>query len=235
MAFLRWSFDEKRYRYTFTDMERRMRLVKKKTQDACGDVLNKLGKDIQHKVNSINKTWYRSNGEPKKYRRAQDRNKGDILHLTGYEYDENKNYLEVNYYSNITFNLHGEYGEATYSQISGSDHEWGMHCGFEDTSIKRYRNDMIKAIKKRDSVAAVGAKNKISSYTEGMKSALTFGGYVDFIETGGADWRNLGLFPSNRRIHPTHARENAAKWVDTQLDVVRKEVVQVATTQIKMF
>ena len=30
-GFITWGFDEKRYRYTFTDVERRMRVINKKT------------------------------------------------------------------------------------------------------------------------------------------------------------------------------------------------------------
>lgn len=233
MAFLKWDFDEKRYRYSFTDIERRMRFIKKQTQDSAEVVMNKLGKDIQHKANSINKRWYRQNGEPKEYRRAQERGRGDILHLVGYEYDANKNFLEVSYSPKITSEQHGEYGETEYSQIAGRGHEWGMHCGFEDTSLKTYRRNMGKAIAKRDAKATSAASKKISQHTKGMKSALSFGGYVDFIETGGSSWKNLGLFPTDRRIHPTHTREKVAKWVDTQLDSVRKEVIQVAFTKIK--
>lgn len=201
-GFITWGFDEKRYRYTFTDVERRMRVINKKSQDDLDVLLNKLGKDIRHKTNTINKEWYRKNGIPESYRRAQSRGHGDILHLTGYSYDVGENSVTIYYKDNINSNDHGEYGQASYTQLSGHGYEWGEHAGF-----------------------LVG-----NSYQR-----LEFGAYIDFIETGGEGWRNLGKFPKNRMIHPTNATKKVQKWIDTELNKVRKEVWQIAETQINAF
>ena len=45
-GFITWGFDEKRYRYTFTDVERRMRVINKKSQDDLDVLLNKLYSNI---------------------------------------------------------------------------------------------------------------------------------------------------------------------------------------------
>ena len=238
-GFVTWGFDEKRYRYTFTDVERRMRVINKKSQDDLDVLLNKLGKDIRHKTNTINKEWYRKNGIPESYRRAQNRGHGDILHLTGYSYDVGENSVTIYYKDDINASDHGEYGNASYRQLSGFGQTWGEHAGWlAGKSGKRARATESKMYESKQS----GNTRKFVDYsaslfgqTQKINKGLDFSAYIDFIETGGESWRNLGKFPKNRIIHPTNATKKVQKWIDTELNKVRKEVWQIAETQINAF
>lgn len=238
-GFITWGLDEKRYRYTFTDVERRMRVINKKSQDDLDILLNKLGKDIQHKTNTINKEWYRKNGIPKKYRRAQSRGHGDILHLTGYSYDVGENSVTVYYKDDINASDHGEYGNASYRQLSGFGQTWGEHAGWlAGKSGKRARateSKMYESKQSGDTRKFVDYSASLFGQTQKINKGLDFSAYIDFIETGGESWHNLGKFPKNRIIHPTNATKKVQKWIDTELNKVRKEVWQIAETQINAF
>ena len=182
-GFITWGFDEKRYRYTFTDVERRMRVINKKSQDDLDVLLNKLGKDIRHKTNTINKEWYRKNGIPESYRRAQSRGHGDILHLTGYSYDVGENSVTIYYKDDINASDHGEYGNASYRQLSGFGQTWGEHAGWlAGKSGKRARATESKMYESKQS----GDTRKFVDY-----SASLFGqtqkinkGLVNSLRTG---------------------------------------------------
>ena len=238
-GFITWGFDEKRYRYTFTDVERRMRVINKKSQDDLDVLLNKLGKDIRHKTNTINKEWYRKNGIPESYRRAQSRGHGDILHLTGYSYDVGENSVTIYYKDNINSNDHGEYGNASYRQLSGFGQTWGEHAGWlAGKSGKRARateSKMYESKQSGDTRKFVDYSASLFGQTQKINKGLDFSAYIDFIETGGESWRNLGKLPKNRIIHPTNATKKVQKWIDTELNKVRKEVWQIAETQINAF
>ena len=238
-GFITWGFDEKRYRYTFTDVERRMRVINKKSQDDLDVLLNKLGKDIRHKTNTINKEWYRKNGIPESYRRAQSRGHGDILHLTGYSYDVGENSVTIYYKDDINASDHGEYGNASYRQLSGFGQTWGEHAGWlAGKSGKRARateSKMYESKQSGDTRKFVDYSASLFGQTQKINKGLDFSAYIDFIETGGESWRNLGNFPKNRIIHPTNATKKVQKWIDTELNKVRKEVWQIAETQINAF
>ena len=238
-GFITWGFDEKRYRYTFTDVERRMRVINKKSQDDLDVLLNKLGKDIRHKTNTINKEWYRKNGIPESYRRAQSRGHGDILHLTGYSYDVGENSVTIYYKDDINASDHGEYGNASYRQLSGFGQTWGEHAGWlAGKSGKRARateSKMYESKQSGDTRKFVDYSASLFGQTQKINKGLDFSAYIDFIETGGKNWRNLGKFPKNRIIHPTNATKKVQKWIDTELNKVRKEVWQIAETQINAF
>ena len=238
-GFITWGFDEKRYRYTFTDVERRMRVINKKSQDDLDVLLNKLGKDIRHKTNTINKEWYRKNGIPESYRRAQSRGHGDILHLTGYSYDVGENSVTIYYKDDINASDHGEYGNASYRQLSGFGQTWGEHAGWlAGKSGKRARateSKMYESKQSGDTRKFVDYSASLFGQTQKINKGLDFSAYIDFIETGGESWCNLGKFPKNRVIHPTNATKKVQKWIDTELNKVRKEVWQIAETQINAF
>ena len=238
-GFITWGFDEKRYRYTFTDVERRMRVINKKSQDDLDVLLNKLGKDIRHKTNTINKEWYRKNGIPESYRRARSRGYGDILHLTGYSYDVGENSVTIYYKDDINASDHGEYGNASYRQLSGFGQTWGEHAGWlAGKSGKRARateSKMYECKQSGDTRKFVDYSASLFGQTQKINKGLDFSADIDFIETGGESWRNLGKFPKNRIIHPTNATKKVQKWIDTELNKVRKEVWQIAETQINAF
>ena len=238
-GFITWGFDEKRYRYTFTYVERHMRVINKKSQDDLEVLLNKLGKDIRHKTNTINKEWYRKNSIPESYRRAQSRGHGDILHLTGYSYDVGENSVTIYYKDDINASDHGEYGNASYRQLSGFGQTWGEHAGWlAGKSGKRARateSKMYESKQSGDTRKFVDYSASLFGQTQKINKGLDFSAYIDFIETGGESWRNLGKFPKNRIIHPTNATKKVQKWIDTELNKVRKEVWQIAETQINAF
>ena len=188
-GFITWGFDEKRYRYTFTDVERRMRVINKKSQDDLDVLLNKLGKDIRHKTNTINKEWYRKNGIPESYRRAQSRGHGDILHLTGYSYDVGENSVTIYYKDDINASDHGEYGNASYRQLSGFGQTWGEHAGWlAGKSGKRARateSKMYESKQSGDTRKFVDYSASLFGQTQKINKGLDFSAYIDFIETGG--------------------------------------------------
>lgn len=177
-------------------------------------ILEHLAKDTQHKLVTLNRKWYKTGGQPTAYNRVEDSNKtgGSILKNNGYKIIQGND-------ENI---LHVYYD----SHVTSKDNP-----PFGGSTFGRGHEYMEN-----------GKKARIwTSHGVNEKQSLSFEGYVDFIETGGSDWRNLGnsLF-YNSGMNPTkkatHATEKLRDWYynTAMTSAMRNQLYDAAKTSLIM-